>query len=337
VKRDILRRSAVGLIATNRSEGQAGTGSNQAVGLDGTFTFYTNVNVNTYWARTETTGRRGGETSYRAQFDYPADRYGLQLERLVIGDNFNPEVGFVRRDDLQRTFGQFRFSPRLAADRAVSRHIRKLSYMATLNHIEDTGGRLETRERSAEFAIEFVNADRFAVTYNNNYEFLPIPFRIAPAVTLPVGSYRFNNVEVAFNMGTQRRRAANFLFEHGDFYNGQRTAFSAARGRVQLSNQLSIEPTYSVNRVTLQQGDFTTHLGGARVTYTMTPLMFTSALVQYNSSSNAVSVNARLRWEYRPGSEFFVVYNEQRDTRIPSFPGLSNRALIVKVNRLFRF
>ena len=38
----------------------------------------------------------------------------------------------------------------------------------------------------------------------------------------------------------------------------------------------------------------------------MTPLMFTSALVQYNSSRNAVSTNIRFRWEYQPGSERFI-------------------------------
>ena len=65
--------------------------------------------------------------------------------------------------------------------------------------------------------------------------------------------------------------------------------------------------------------------------------MFTSALVQYNSGTNSVSANVRLRWEYRPGSELFVVYNEQRDTLARAFPGLANRAFIVKVNRLFRF
>ena len=65
-------------------------------------------------------------------------------------------------------------------------------------------------------------------------------------------------------------------------------------------------------------------------------LMFTSALLQYNSSSHSVSANVRLRWEYRPGSEFFVVYNEDRDTLAPRFPQLSGRALILKINRLFR-
>jgi hypothetical protein len=73
------------------------------------------------------------------------------------------------------------------------------------------------------------------------------------------------------------------------------------------------------------------------VTWTATPLMFTSALVQYNSSSHGLSANVRLRWEYRPGSELFVVFNEERDTNARRFPDLANRALIVKVNRLLRF
>jgi hypothetical protein len=69
----------------------------------------------------------------------------------------------------------------------------------------------------------------------------------------------------------------------------------------------------------------------------MTPMMFVSALVQYNSGTDRVNANVRLRWEYQPGSELFVVYNEQRDTLAPGFPDLANRSLIVKLNRLFRF
>jgi hypothetical protein len=44
----------------------------------------------------------------------------------------------------------------------------------------------------------------------------------------------------------------------------------------------------------------------------------------------------RFRWEYHPGSELFLVFNEERDTRVPRFPGLATRSLIVKVNRLLR-
>ena len=74
-----------------------------------------------------------------------------------------------------------------------------------------------------------------------------------------------------------------------------------------------------------------------RTSFTFTPLMFVSALLQYNSAANTASANLRFRWEYQPGSELFVVYNEQRDTLNPRFPRLENRAFVVKVNRLFRF
>ena len=102
---------------------------------------------------------------------------------------------------------------------------------------------------------------------------------------------------------------------------------------------LGIEGVVEVkdHQESLLEGDFTNTLLGSRATYTVTPLMFVSALVQYSSAARAVSANVRLRWEYRPGSEFFVVWNEQRDTLGDRFPTLANRALIVKLNTLFRF
>jgi hypothetical protein len=106
---------------------------------------------------------------------------------------------------------------------------------------------------------------------------------------------------------------------------------------VTVNSRLSVEPTYAFNWVDLVEGSFTTHLPGSRLTYSVTPLMFTSALVQYNSNSHAMTANVRLRWEYQPGSELFVVYNEERDTLGRRFPDLANRAFIVKINRLFRF
>jgi hypothetical protein len=332
IKRDFLRKSSLGVMFTDRSVRQTGSGSNQLYGVDGIFGFFQNLQVNTYWARTKTEGLEGDDTSYRAQLDYPGDRYGVQIEQLKIGDNFNPEVGFVRRDDMRRSFGQFRFSPRLAG----SRSIRKLSYLGSIEYVENGAGRLETRERLGEFAIEFQNADRFSVSYTDVFDFLPSPFAIASGVTLPVGGYEYQNARVAFNMSQQRRLSFNVAAEYGTFYNGHKTTVGASRGRVNLSSQLSVEPTYTVNRVELDQGSFTTHLAGTRIVYTMTPLMFTTALLQYNSGNHAVTANVRLRWEYQPGSELFIVYNEERSTLGTRFPELATRAVIVKINRLFR-
>jgi hypothetical protein len=334
LRRDILRRSSVGLLLSNRSVGMSRSGTNQSYGVDGTFAFFQNLEINTYWAKTDTDGlNTGDDTSYRAQLDYPGDRYAVQLEHLRIGDTFNPEIGFLRRDDMARDYARFRFSPRPRNRSAI----RKYVYEGWVDYIENGSGRLETRERTGEFALEFQNADRFAVNYTNSFEFLPEPFPIGGDVVLPVGAYEFDTIRIGYNLAQQRSLSANLFAEFGTFYNGRKTSFTAARGRVPITNQLSVEPTYSFNYVTLEQGHFTTHLVGSRVTYSMTPLMFVSALLQYNSGSNTVSTNARFRWEYQPGSELFVVYNEERNTLTPSFPYLNNRSFIVKINRLFRF
>ena len=220
----------------------------------------------------------GNETSYRAQLDYNGDRYGLQLERLGIGDSFNPEVGFVKRLDMFRNFAQARFSPRPGGQSPI----RKYFYQATADYIENGTGRLETRMATGEFALDFKNADRVGLIVTNEYEYLPVPFRIGGGLTLPVGGYEFNTARLNYNMGQQRAVSANLSVDYGTFYDGRKTTLSVARGRMPITTQLSVEPTYSYNRVRLSVGDFTTHLAGSRVTFTMTPLMFVSALVQYN-------------------------------------------------------
>jgi hypothetical protein len=253
------------------------------------------------------------------------------VERLVVGDHFNPELGFVRRDDLHRTFGLLRFSPRPRASRTV----RKLSWIGSMAYIEDGRGRLETRETKGEFVIEFQNSDRFGLVFTDSYEHLDQPFRLANA-TIPVGAYSFGLARATFTMGQQRPVAGNLELEHGTFFGGDRTTVGYTRGRVELTPQFSVEPSVSINWVDLPVGTFTTKLISSRVTYTISPQMFVSALLQFNSTNKLIGANARLRWEYQPGSELFVVFNEERDSFTPRFPGLRNRAFIVKMNRLFR-
>ena len=77
------------------------------------------------------------------------------------------------------------------------------------------------------------------------------------------------------------------------------------------------------------------------MTYTLSPRTFVGALVQYNSGSETVSTKVRLRWEYEPGSDLFVVYSEGRDTETVLDPRrtsrLQNRGLAIKMTRLWRF
>jgi hypothetical protein len=234
---------------------------------------------------------------------------------------------------MRRSFARFRFSPRPASMPSI----RKLSWLGTVDYIEDGAGRLETRDLDGEFAIEYQNSDRLSVGITESHERLVAPFAITPRVRIPIGEYDFRSGRVAFTFGQQRPISGNLSLERGSFYNGTLTALGFTRSRINVTPRFSLEPNVSLNRVELTNGTFSNTLVGSRMTYTVTPLMFVSALMQYNSSNELVSANVRLRWEYQPGSEIFVVYNDERDSRTAGVPDLRNRAIIVKVNRLFRF
>ena len=253
----------------------------------------------------------------------------------MVGNDFNPEVGFLRRSAFERSFASARFSPRPQAIAAI----RKLSWGGHVDYITDRAGVLETRELQGQFGIEFESSDNFDVSYTRSYELLKQPFRIAPGVTIPVGGYNFEDVRASFGLGQHRRFSGRLSAQHGSFFSGERTSVGFGGGRLELTSQFSVEPSISFDRIDLPEGRFTTRLVSTRTTYTVTPFMFVSALLQYNSSTDALSTNLRLRWEYLPGSELFVVYNEQRDTLASRFPELENRALVIKINfnRLFQF
>jgi len=142
---------------------------------------------------------------------------------------------------------------------------------------------------------------------------------------------------VSYSLGQQRRLSGRLAVQYGEFYDGTITAVTWSGSRVSLTDQLSVEPSLSINQVDLPAGEFSTEVYRARTDYAFSPLMFVSGLVQYASADRVFGTNLRFRWEYAPGSEIFVVYTDERDTLGRPAVGLRNRAFVVKVNRLLRF
>ena len=188
VRRDILRRSAIGLIGTHRTPRPGGIGSNQVVGVDAALAFFENVTLNSYYARSRTPGLRGDESSYMAQFAYAADRHGMNVEHLTVGDAFNPEIGFLRRESFRRNYAQGRFSPRPRSSPTV----RKVSMEGSIDYITDLGGRLESREAQASNRVEFNGGGFWSTDYTRNYERLKEPFEISKGVVILPGGVQLS-------------------------------------------------------------------------------------------------------------------------------------------------
>ncbi len=341
LRRDVLRRSSIGGMFTNRSVSRAAPGqASQAYGVDGTFAFFENVSLISYFAKTRVPipEYEGKDTSYQGKFEYAADRYGMQVDHLVVEDNFLPEVGFLRRDNFRRTYVSGRFSPRPAME-----SVRQFSLEGAVDYILMADvTQLETRQRLLSFQTEFESSDQLTFAATDNYELLLQPFTPPGAdFTIPVGGYSFADYQVAYAIGQQRRVNGQVALRRGDYFGGELTSLELSQGRIAVLPQMSVEPTVSFNWIDTPYGKFQSNLAVTRVNYAFNPRMFFSGLLQYNSADNSFSSNLRLRWEYSPGSELFVVYTDDRDVTNGFRPDrgldLRNRGFVVKFNRLFRF
>ena len=113
---------------------------------------------------------------------------------------------------MRRSTVQSRFSPRPRGSTVV----RKLLLTGGIDYVEDTHGRLETRaDRTAGFETEFQNADRVKRHLRTTYDFLPVPFRIAPGVTLPRRRVHFDNIRAAYTGALRRRWSGEVFAERG--------------------------------------------------------------------------------------------------------------------------
>ncbi len=326
------------MLFENRSQSAVYEGSNQAYGVDASLAFHQNVSMVTSYAKTRTEGLTGNDESYQTRFNYSGDEWGAQASHLLVGDDFNPEIGFVRRKGFRQSSLGGRFSPR---PESIS-WIRQFRLQGNLGYTENERlGFVESRNRSGRFQIEFENSDTFGLNFTDNYENLVEDTGISGAI-VPAGRYSFRSVEVSYGFGPRRRASAGVSARRGSFYSGNVTSLGLGQGRIEVSPQLSFEPSIEFNWIDLPElqtstGEFNQHVARTRVIYGVNPRMYLSALVQYNSGSDAFSSNLRFRWEWAPGSELFIVYTEDRDTNVlDRWSDLSSRALVIKVNRLLR-
>jgi hypothetical protein len=345
LRRDIFGRSSVGALFQNRSRSTTGQGSNQAWGIDGFFGLTDDLNVLGYFAKSYTEGASGLEDSYRGRVAYDTDLFGVNVDHLVVGAAFNPEIGFVRRSDFRQTSASTRLSPR---PRSIS-WIRQLTLSGNGAYIEsEESGLVESWDAGGQFSVQFENSDNFSASFGHNYENLVTSARISGAM-VPAGRYSFNEGQVSYRLGPQRFFSASLSASHGHYYGGTITSAGLGGGRVEVTPQISLEPSVSFNWIDLPNaqvpGRYDQHVAVTRVTYTMSPRAYVSGLVQYAFTKNdagtggndALSANFRFRWEWAPGSELFLVYTEDRNPDVADrWSTLRNRGFVLKINRLLR-
>jgi hypothetical protein len=249
-----------------------------------------------------------------------------------IGGSFNPEAGFLRREDVKRYDGVVRYEPRPQS----SPILNYIFEVESFRFVRPDGSTESMETQIDFFGMRFRSNNRFVLFTQFKEEGLDEPFEIVEGIFIPVGEYRFQDWGARFGTDEGKKLSLRGFLVAGEFFDGDRraTTLSLTWGP---SRHFGSQTTWSYTDVDLPVGDFTTNIIRERLSVPVSPNMVASALVQYDDLEELLSVNFRYNWIYRPGADLFVVFNQTWNAP-DGLSGLTtrDRRIIVKFTYLWQ-
>ncbi len=325
VKQNLWKESWVGAIATTGDP--VGRSGSWLAGADFTYatsSFRGNKNLLAgAWGMA--TGRddlAGDRSAVGFKVAYPNDEWDLFLNYKRIGRDFDPSLGFVPRRAVQIYDLSVENRTRLAAGPIQQLfHEFKPSVTTTL------GGKWESYQVFiAPINWRMRSGDRIEVNANPTGEYLVEPATIG-GVPVAAGSYQWMRYRLELSTAQKRRLYSQITWWFGGFYDGD-------LDQVELS--VTWNPTALVtlelegerNVGTLTGGRIDQTLVGTRLRINLSSDLSVSSYIQYDTVSESVGTNTRLRWTVLPQADLFVVYNHNVQSVLDRWQLDSNQLLV---------
>lgn len=327
--RELGNRTSIGGAFLQRDGGLLPDDYNRTYAVDGQLGIGTAWNFNMTAARTDTPRREGRDHMLSAGANYGSRSLSVRADVREIGEDFNPEVGFLRRAGLRslstRTMTFIR-----PTDWFGLREVRPHVNYDTTRDLET--GFEESAQVHLDVHFEWNSGMFFSPAFNWVREGLEVPFEISDGVVVAPGTY--DGWEMRWHFYTDPSAPVSFetLFQNGSFLSGDRRGHSVVLS-LRHGSALSTAFRFEYNDVDLLQGDFVTRLAGLRLGYFFTPEIYLQSLVQYSDQADNWSMNMRFGWLSSAGTGLFVVYNQANG--VDTLNGPLNKALILKFSRQF--
>ena len=332
VRRDLPNRSSVGGLFVNRQATGELAGDddyNRTFGFDGRWGFGQNGIVSGFAARTETPGRVGEDHAYDVAVDYNAQAWRVRAGYMEMGDNFNPEVGFVRRRGFRRVDGGLFYTWR--PDDFLK--IQELRPHVTFNRFWNYDrGFIESSLVHMDNFWEFEDSSVAITAWNVRKESVVESFPISGVPVLP-GSYDWNEASLSYTSDRSATVNAGFRFQGSGFFGGTLRSYGPSLG-VRHRETLNVLLNWSRNHIDLPAGQVVTNLVSTQIAWNFSPRVFAQSLLQYNDSDELWSVNLRFGWLQDANTGLFLVYNETEGLG-EFIPGGAGRSVILKYSYLF--
>jgi hypothetical protein len=307
LKESLWAGSYVGGMGIDKRSGNPLDSFNQTGGVDTRLVFFKDWFVDAHMAGTRSPGHPSGASDVGASLSYRSNWLDAIVERRKIGPNFNPEVGFIERVDSNETYGDltFKVRPEISG-------VRELQFEGEILHAPDTRNEVSTQEWLGTFRADFNNGsytdDDIADVFTQR---ITTPFHIYKNVFIPNGLYHFARHQLTYGSRRDRRFTYNFFERFGGYYGGTLNEFRVqANYRPAEKFSISVAETWDRFRLPLPNGNFSVALASLQGNYSFNRfLTFTSLIQMDTSNTQAVSANLRLRYNYRPDSDLYIIYN----------------------------
>jgi hypothetical protein len=307
LKESLWAGSYIGVMGIDKRSGNLQDRFNQTGGVDTRLIFFKDWFVDAHMSGTRSPANPSGASDLGATLTYRSNWLDGVFERRKTGLNFNPEVGFVQRVDSDETYGDltFKVRPKTAG-------IRELQFEGFLLHAPDTHGGVSTQEWQNTFRADFNNGaytdDDLVDVFTQR---ITSPFHIYKNVFIPNGVYNFTRHQFTYGSGQDRRFTYNFFERFGGYYGGTLNEFRVqANYRPTAKFSVSASETWDRFRLPVSNGNFSVVLASLQGNYSFSRFLTFTSLVQMDTSNTqAVSANLRLRYNYRPDSDLYIIYN----------------------------
>ncbi len=343
VSYDASERLRLGTIFTNGDP--EGLGRNSLLGFDSvwrTSKFHGDKNLLVGGWTGFTTGDsgEGRHNGYGVAFDYPNDLLDCGGSFNDFGDGFAPALGFLPRPGTRQYSAFCSYQPR-PSKTGPFRWIRQQFLENEFTRVTDSNGVNESWEYfMAPINVRLESSDRFEFNWSPRYEYLSAPFEISPGVVLPPGGYNFTRWRFEAQTSPHRAWSAGTTTWFGTFYDGHLiqqenyVKWTSPRGKMQVG--LTAENDFA----RLKEGSFVQRLWQLNLVYAWNSNLALSSFVQYDTESQNMGTNTRLRWTIKPGNDLFIVWNRGWQRLMMSPRDLSlipeSQMLAVKLRWTFR-
>lgn len=328
VARELPNRSRIGG-AFMRKAGELDDDWNRTYAVDGQLGLGEAWTFSSFLARTETPGLEGRDHAFDVSGGYTGFRFRGTANYREVGEDFNPELGFLPRDGYRYTqlFGMVYFRPGQWGIREIRPHVSYFTYRDLETGFD------ETSRVHMDAHFEWEDGMEFHPAVNWVREGLEQPFTIAEGVTVPAGTYEGFELGWVFFTDESAPLSFNGGINAGSFLTGDRiNPFGTITVRRGSSFSASLRLDY--NDVDLPQGEFDATLAGLRLAYFITPRIYVQSLTQYADQADSWSTNVRVGWLDTAGTGLFLVYNQANGFDRLSRDTPLNRSFTIKYTKL---